>query len=155
VPNGRNSISKPRFEPADSSLEIVVDRIMVAAPKDVFRAWTEQFDTWFAAPGSLKMTAKVGEPFNFETEHEGIRHPHYGKFLELEPDRLVGMTWVTGRNGTWGAETVVRLEISPAEPGSRIRLTHGGFYAADAANQHGEAWLRVLEHLDDVLSETH
>jgi hypothetical protein len=67
---------------------------------------------------------------------------------------LVELSWVTGRNGTEGAETVVRLEIFASDSGSRVRLTHSGFYEAGAAIQHADAWPNVLRHLDEVLGDT-
>lgn len=130
-----------------------VEQQMAAAPTAIYRAWTEQFDLWFAMPGQVRMHAEVGEPFAFHTSHEGSVEPHYGRFLALEPGRLVQMTWVTGRMGTSGAETVVTVELTSAGTGTSLRLTHAGFYDQAAADKHQQAWTgRVLPHLDAVLT---
>src|ERR1700722_3728864 len=78
----------------DGTHSFTVERMMRAPSDAIFRAWTEEFDTWFAAPGSLVMRASVGEPYWFEVIHEGARHPHYGRYLALQPGRLIEQTWV-------------------------------------------------------------
>ena len=98
------------------------------------------------------MRPQVDEPFFFEVVHDGGRSAHYGRFLTLIPDKLVEMTWTTGKLGTDGAETVVKVEITTADTGTEIRLTHAGFYDAEAARRHEESWPHVLAHLDDVMS---
>src|SRR4029079_15895155 len=99
-------------------LSLTVERAMDATPAMLYSAWTEQFDRWFATPGSVLMRAQVNAPFFFETIHqpegekEEKHQPHYGRFLRLQRDRLIEITWVTGAGGTKGAETVVTVEIS-------------------------------------------
>jgi uncharacterized protein YndB with AHSA1/START domain len=118
----------------------------------IFKAWTERFDLWFAAPGTLRMTGEVNAPYFFETHYNGARYPHYGRFLRLERDRLVEMTWLTGAGGTNGAETVVTVVLAPRGSGTQLILTHKGFADEGANKQHREAWPIVLDHLEQVLA---
>ena len=133
---------------------LTVERQMAADAAALFRAWTEGIDQWFAAPGSVRMTPAVDAPFFFETEQPGedgrtlVRHSHYGRFLVLEPDLLLSLTWMTGAGGTEGAETVVTVELIDEPPGTLLRLTHSGFANADARGRHEVAWPFVLEQLD-------
>jgi uncharacterized protein YndB with AHSA1/START domain len=127
---------------------------MAASPQSIYEAWTEAFDTWFASPGALTMRPEIGAPFWFEVVHEGNRVPHYGRFIDLEPATLIEQTWVTGKKGTDGAETVVRVELAGVGTGTRLRLTHGGFYDAESARRHADSWPDILEHLDRRLART-
>ncbi|MEU5431209.1 SRPBCC domain-containing protein [Streptomyces olivoreticuli] len=146
---------------SDRPHHLVIEREMRADPHTLYVAWTEQFDRWFAAPGAVVMTPRVNVPFFFETEYAmepgtpKTRHPHYGRFLRLEPDQLIELTWVTGRGGTAGAETVVTVELTPLTAGTRLRLTHAGFYDDTARAGTEAAWRDlVLPHQDQVLTGT-
>lgn len=147
-----SEVRLPRPDLSGRHHSFTVEREMAASPAAIFRAWTERFDAWFARPGVIRMRAEVDEPFYFEVEHEGARHAHCGRFLTLEPDRVVELTWMTGKGGTDGAETVVRVELAGSGAGTRLRLTHSGFYDGAAARQHEDAWPRVLAHLDERLA---
>lgn len=135
-----------------------VERTFAIPAAALYRAWTQGFDRWFAAPGSVAMEPRVGAPFFFETEHRveagapPMRHPHYGRFLRLEPDRLVEMAWVTGAGGTDGAETVVTVQLSPDDGGTRLRLRHAGFATAEARDAHAAAWPAVLAQMEEKLT---
>jgi uncharacterized protein YndB with AHSA1/START domain len=131
------------------------ERVTTASPTSIYHAWTHGFDTWFATPGTLVMRAQVGEPFYFDVAYDSQHHAHYGRFVSLVPDRVVELAWVTGQGGTEGAETHVRIELSPAPGGTLVSLAHTGFYTEAAARAAHESWPRVLAHLDHVLTSSH
>jgi uncharacterized protein YndB with AHSA1/START domain len=133
--------------------QLSVQRDMRAGAADLYDAWTRKFDTWFAAPGTLLMKVEIDVPFYFETKFDGQRHAHYGRFLRLDPDRLIELTWVTGEPGTRGSETVVTVEFEPLASGTRITLSHAGFPDKETCDGHGEAWPEALANLDRCTSE--
>lgn len=135
-------------------LNLTVERLMNLKPETLFNAWTNEFDVWFAAPGSVLLTGKVNTPFFFETEFRPDensdlqRSPHYGRFLKLVPNQLVKLTWVTGKGGTKGSETVVTVELTPKDEETLLKLTHSGFPDEGSKNGHQQAWPMVLDQLE-------
>ena len=131
-------------------LHLVIEHAMRASPVELYWAWTEQFDRWLAEPGTVLMESKVDTAFYMETHHDGFRAPYYGRFLRLETERLVEMTWLS--LGTKCAETVITVELAPNESGTRLKLTHAGFLDEEALQAHEALWPAMLAELDAQLT---
>lgn len=139
---------------SERPLKTACERLINAAPKDVFEAWTTRFDAWFAQPGTLVLTAEAGRPYFFYNRDDWGRHPHYGRILELQPDQRLVMTWLTGDGtqvGTQGAETVLRIDLEPEAGATRLRLEHSGFASETSRDGHAENWPLALDILADAI----
>lgn len=137
--------------PADVSARphtCTLEHQLKSPPARVYQAWTERFDWWFAEPGQLLMWPEVDRPWFFLNRKDWSSHPHHGRFLELEQDRLVVTTWVTGKGGTDGAETIVRLELTPKDGGTLVKLTHTGLQSEASAQGHKDNWPLGLDEID-------
>lgn len=105
-------------------------------------------------PDTVRMRPVEGEPFYFETDFEGSRHAHYGRFLRLVSGQTVELTWITFEGGTEGTETIVAVELIPRGPQeTNVRLTHAGFVADQHRDRHRDAWPLVLEQMQQRLAE--
>ena len=147
--------SVPRPDLSARPLEMTCAHTISAQPSDVYAAWTERFDAWFAQPGTLVMVAEPGRPYFFYSRDDWGRHPHYGRFLDVKTNEFIEMTWMTGngtREGTEGAETLLRVEFVPDGSGTEVRLTHSGFVSERSCDGHDENWPLALKVLDEALS---
>lgn len=146
----------PRPELANRPLKMTCAHTINAKPGDVYAAWTDKFDRWFAQAGTLCMVPQTGQPYFFYNRDEWGRHPHYGRFLELIKNQRIEMTWMTGNGaneGTQGAETILRIELVPTGDATEIHLTHSGFVNEKSLNGHEENWPLALEILDEAIGK--
>ncbi len=138
----------PKLPRTPKTVAVSVTRHLKASPQRVYRAFTEPADIkrWFQ-PLRLIIDAKVDGLWNSEQEFEGKRWPHYGRFVKLEPGKLVEETWMS--EATQGLESVVRFELSPKDGGTEVKITHSGLPEEQAGN-HREGWTQILQSLDDL-----
>ncbi len=101
------------------------------------------------------MEPQEGRAWFFYNRDDWGRHPHYGRFLQLKPDKMVETTWLTGngkQEGTCGAETVLRIDLIPSGEQTLLKLHHSGFVSEDSRSAHAENWPLALDELANVLA---
>ncbi|MBX9569683.1 MAG: SRPBCC domain-containing protein [Candidatus Obscuribacterales bacterium] len=128
--------------------EMKLERQMNASADQIYDAWTQHFDCWFAEPGECMMTPEVDKPYFFRTRKDWGSHPHHGRFVELEKNKLVVMTWQT-QGGTNGYETVIRIELTPNDQGTLMRMTHSGFADEKSCQGHKDNWPAAFDFLEE------
>ena len=138
--------------------DLTIARTSPLSATTLYRAWTTGWSTWFAEADTARLRAVVGEPFFFEVAQrfddgrQPVRHPHYGRFLRLEPNALVSLTWVTGVGGTGGAETTLTVHLDAiADDFTQVSLTHEGFATLESRDAHEAAWPIILALQDATL----
>lgn len=123
---------------------LTVERVIAASPHVLIAAWTRGFDRWFAAPGSVPMDAWV-DRLSSSRLCTGTRRVIPSSAI---PTNWWKSPWVTRKEGTQGAETVVTVELEPRDGGSFLRLMHAGFPDARSCGRHRQAWPLVLAQLN-------
>ena len=135
---------------------VAAERVFAAKPREIYDAWTTGFERWFAQEGTLAMLPQVGSAWFFYNRDDWGRHPHYGRFLALESERLIETTWLTGngaRVGTWGAETILKIGLAIHREGTKLTLAHTGFVSDESRDGHAENWPLALDALAAALGE--
>lgn len=145
----------PLPDHSDRPFRMTCEHVVQATTEEVFAAFTNRLDRWFAQPGTLFLSAEPGQPYFFYNRDEWGRDPHYGRILDLKNGELVEMTWITGNGtevGTQGAETILRVELEPVDDATRVLLTHEGFVSQASCDSHAENWPLALDILDEALA---
>src|SRR5215475_39196 len=135
----------------DESLErLVVERVLPASPAEVYAAWTTaETLRLFMCPGD--MTAPVVEADvrvggSFRIVMRGDRDlEHRGEYRVLEPGHRLVFTWASA--GTGWQPTLVTIELSPHEDGTRLVLVHEGLATDDVRGRHRQGWTSIVEKL--------
>jgi uncharacterized protein YndB with AHSA1/START domain len=137
---------------SESRAAVRVTRHFTAAPERVFDAWLDPATAgrWlFATPTGqmvrVEIEPRVGGRFIFVDRRDGQDVEHVGEYLAIErPRRLVFSFGVP----LYSAEmTRVTVEITPAETGCDLTLTHEGVLP-DYAERTAGGWTMILGRLE-------
>ena len=131
---------------------IEVDQFLPHPPSRVWRALTDpdQLARWLM-PNTFQ--PRVGHEFTLDAGEHGLTHC---QVLELEPERLLRMSW---KNDP--LDTVVTMRLVPEGTGTRLLVEHAGFDPSDhrqrtAFDAMDRGWngsiFRALEDTLDALA---
>lgn len=123
-----------------------------APPEAVWDAMTEpaQLASWWGSSDTYRtmnwqVDLRPGGKWSSDSANvDGSQTGHvHGEYLEVDRPRLLVYTW----RASWDnfAETLIRVELSPASSGTRVTIRHSGFAERSASGAgHAEGWKRVL-----------
>ena len=129
---------------------LVVERVFPASPAEVYDAWTTpETLRLFMCPGTQTTTVveadvRVGGQFRIVMRSD-VDNEHRGEYRVLEPGRRLVFTWASPATG-W-EPTLVTIELSPHEDGTRLVLVHEGLETDDVRGRHRWGWTGILEKL--------
>lgn len=118
---------------SDDLRSIRLDQFLGHPPAKVWRALTEpELVARWLMPNDF--SPEVGHRFTFTTtpvKQTGFEGIVYCQVLELEPEKLLKISWSDGRLADW----TVTWRLEPEGTGTRLFLDHEGFDPDDAMQQ--------------------
>jgi uncharacterized protein YndB with AHSA1/START domain len=136
---------------AETPARVVVERVLPASPEEVYAAWTTPATlSRFMCPGEMtapvvEADVRVGGRFRIVMRDAGRDTEHRGEYRVLEPGRRLVFTWASAATG--GAATLVTIELSPHEDGTRLVLVHEDLATEDVRGRHRQGWTSIVDKL--------
>ena len=118
------------------TIEFKFERIIPAAPGDVYDAWLNPKipgNPWNAAD-KLLFNPKV-DGFFYWTFKET---PHYGRFTHVDRPGRIQHTWVSPN--TMGEESMVTVTFNKQGKDTLMTLVHSGIADTDRGRGHEKGW---------------
>lgn len=134
--------------------DVIVSEIHVEAPPErVFQALVdpEQVVKWWGGQGegqSFRCTHFQSDPRpggewrSAGVDGRGRPFEAFGEYLEVDPPRLLVLTWVASWAGD--AKTTVRWELEPTNQGTLVKHRHSGLATHPALAGSFRGWPRML-----------
>ena len=139
-------------------LSLSLSRDIKAPIKAVFSAWLNPITlARFMIPGegvtvpSVENDPQVGGQFTIVMKVGDQELPHSGEYRVIDPFSQIVFTWESARSIDG---SLVSLNFSEIDGGTRIELTQVKFFDEEARNDHNNGWSRILQTLDQALTAT-
>ena len=134
---------------------VVVERILPGTPVEVFAAWLDR-DTLreFIGPGDastadVEIDPRVGGGFRITMWVDGRAVEHVGEYRVIAAPRRLVFTWQSP--ATDNRPTLVTIELTPHEDGTRLVLVHEQLPSDYAARRHEKGWSVRVDKLAALL----
>jgi uncharacterized protein YndB with AHSA1/START domain len=135
----------------NASAHVVIERVLPGSPEEVYAAWTTpETMRLFMCPYDMtapvvEADVRVGGRFRVVMSDGTRDSEHRGEYRVLEPGRRLVFTWASAATG-WAA-TLVTIELSPHEDGTRLVLVHEDLTGDDMRGAHRRGWTGIIEKL--------
>lgn len=131
--------------------ELSIERTYPVPAQRVYDAWTrpELMVQWYCPNPKLPLRAetdvRVGGAWVLHMDQMVVR----GVYTDVDSPVVVAFTWKWDFDSGPGSQ--VRVELSPADGGTRMVLTHSQLEDAEDVKNHAEGWEGSLARLPRLL----
>jgi uncharacterized protein YndB with AHSA1/START domain len=139
-------------ESPDSTLVLVVRRMIAASPERLFEAWTrpQELRQWWGPAGvvcsAAEIDLRVGGRYRIGNQFpDGRLVWIVGQFQRVEPPRLLKYTWSVDADSPNPEVVTVRFEPRPG--GTEVTVIHERISAPKLRDQHEQGWMGCLDGL--------
>jgi uncharacterized protein YndB with AHSA1/START domain len=136
----------------DAATAPVVRAVHVSRPpEEAFAVFTEDIGSWWPMEthSVFGATARVAVEDREIVEHSQVgERTVWAKIVEWDPPRRLALRWHPGTDPV--ASTMVEVDFTPEDSGTRVQLTHVGWEALgeraqEARDSYHEGWVPVLQ----------
>jgi uncharacterized protein YndB with AHSA1/START domain len=141
----------------DSPTVAVVQRVLSAAPGDVYAEWldAEGMAEWMcprpARPTKIELDPRIGGRLLIDIEDEGVELSITGEYLELDQPRRLSFSWSCS---TWvpPATSIVTVTLEPHGDEQTLMTIHHAHVPPELVDGHQRGWTLIADQLDRHLA---